>query len=278
MGNGDAGLPITSIAELMKQLRISKLYWDDHQQLRTHSHIRIWFRGQADLTWDLAPGVYRSTFNVDSEEDRLSKERHLAQDFRTMAAGLVPEGKTDAELYFLMQHYKMPTRLLDWTTNPLASLLFAVSEHPDKNGALFAIDAYKIGPLQNAMWKQPLEKEEKDFKGIATSQHPAFQLAMKPIFGWSDITSLFPNFILPVRPNFIDSRINLQRGCFTFHPPGGSVLKYDRFQALKKFVIPLEAKITLREELAILGIDPFSIYGDLDHLSEHLKHAYKCNR
>lgn len=38
----------------------------------------------------------------------------MTQDFRVQAAGVLTGRETDAELYFLEQHYRMPTRLLDW--------------------------------------------------------------------------------------------------------------------------------------------------------------------
>lgn len=39
-------------------------------------------------------------------------------------------------------------------------------------------------------------------------------------------------------------------------------------------IVPKECKGELRQELASMGVDNFSIYGDLDALSNKLKYAY----
>jgi hypothetical protein len=46
-------------------------------------------------------------------------------------------------------------------------------------------------------------------------------------------------------------------------------------ESLLSYRIPRDAKPRLREELALLGIDEFQIYGDLDHLAARLKRAYR---
>ena len=86
----------------------------------------LFFRGQADASWSLTPKVLREkdynekelvldfyhygplhSFNYDLDNDRLS----LLTD---------------------MQHYEVPTRLLDWSLSPLSSLYFAVESSRDK--------------------------------------------------------------------------------------------------------------------------------------------------
>jgi FRG domain len=180
---------VNSVPDLLEAIRASGL-----PRLH-HSHIRVWFRGQSNAQWDLSPVVYRPSFGAKDEDARLSKERHLTQDFRAMSAGLLSASKNEAELYFVQQHYRMPTRLLDWTTNPLAALHFAVESNSKDDAAIFALDAYTLGPDQKGTWKNG-----RKFQGIASSRSPLFEESLYPIFRWRD-KRYFPSFIVPVRPD-----------------------------------------------------------------------------
>jgi hypothetical protein len=225
--------------------------------------VRWWFRGQPDAEHKLRPGIFRFGFDANK---RLTTEQHLAQDFRVMSAGLVGKNVSDGDLYFLQQHYGMPTRLLDWTINAIAALYFAVSKKADLDGKLFVMDAYGLCSAQSA--------PEKHYKGIATSRRPVFQEMLEPIFNWTPEPSTEERFILAVRPEHSERRIRLQRGCFTFHVPGQrEVLPVDG-RAVWSFIVPTDHKKPILEELHVLGIDEFSIYGDLDALARTLKNAY----
>jgi hypothetical protein len=187
----------------------------DKRKLHTlsHYHVRVWFRGQSNEEWPLWPGVYRPTFPARDESHRIIQERHLNQDFRVLAAGLLKGNESDAELYFLQQHYRMPTRLLDWTTSPLAALYFAVSGNEGVHGSLFLMDAYRLSECQNA----------EGFSGIATSRNPTFLRALDPIVRWH-LPDEFPDYIMAVRPDHAEYRMRVQQSCFTFHVPDRNML------------------------------------------------------
>jgi hypothetical protein len=68
--------------------------------------------------------------------------------------------------------------------------------------------------------------------------------------------------------------MSLQKNCFTFHVPKCPRLDPDRLSCLRSFKLPPAAKAEMRSELAVLGINDFSIFGDLDHLAQRLKAAY----
>jgi hypothetical protein len=236
---------------------------DYNKAASDHAHLRYWWRGQPDANWELLPGVYRPTFPEHDEPSRLEVERHLAQDFSVESAGLV-ETSDAMRLYFLQQHYGMPTRLLDWTTNALAALFFAVRDRDklDRDGAVFFMDAYQLAVTQKT---EP--------KGISTT-HKWFNDALRRIFEWRNNLE-FPKGIMAVRPAHADQRIGLQRSCFTFHVPDHPKLTVAENDSLLAFGIPSGAKTNILNDLVLLGLDEFSIYGDLDHLALRLRRAYR---
>ncbi len=208
-------------------------------------------------------GSDRPTFPEHDETGRLKIERHLAQDFGVESAGLV-ETSDPNRLYFLQQHYGMPTRLLDWTTNALAALFFAVRDKDklDRDGAVFFMDAYQLAVTQKT-------KPE----GISTT-HKWFNDSVRRISEWRDDLQ-FPKAIMPVRPTHADQRIGLQRSCFTFHVPDHPNLTSGENDSLLAFRIPSVAKTNILNDLVLLGLDEFSIFGDLDHLALRLRRAYR---
>lgn len=229
-------------------------------------HLRFWFRGQAKSSWDLKPKLYR-VFANSGDETILYSERHMVRDFRLMSAGIRRGDESNEQLYFLEQHYGMPTRLLDWTTNPLIALYFAcaslVHDGVEQDGRFFMLDA--------ATATKTFQQDGNLF-GIATDQRPEFQRWMDHIVGWNDgITDLFCESF-PIRPAHFDRRITLQQGVFTFHVPNEK--SFDRPE-ITTFVIPAAKKIEMLSQLRTLNIHSFSIFGDLPNLSIYLQEAYE---
>ena len=109
----------------------------------------IFYRGHAATSWKLLPSIFRKPKN--EPESRGFKKEHLL--FRDMVARL-PQSFSGCEsaLDYLvqMQHYELPTRLLDVTTNPLVALFFAClpipapAENEDGKVFIFSIAERRI--------------------------------------------------------------------------------------------------------------------------------------
>lgn len=112
-------------------------------QKNKHVNTELFFRGHADQAYEAEPTIFRK--NGNGERNLLKNEKHLFNDMIRQC----PEDFKDCQYTFeylvKMQHYGLPTRLLDITSNALVALYFACcSLKCDKDGQVLVYSVHKM--------------------------------------------------------------------------------------------------------------------------------------
>lgn len=107
------------------------------------------YRGVSNTEYPLIPKVARE-WHLSVGVLQMSEE-FMLDEFRTRAIlYLQKRPKSILEWLSLAQHHGMPTRLLDWTRNPLVALYFSCRANRDNDGAVyFARNIGKQNPTDN---------------------------------------------------------------------------------------------------------------------------------
>lgn len=216
----------------------------DSEYAPNDNFYRSIFRGQYDLSWEITPSLFRI---ISNQSFRLL-ESHFLDGFHRMSQGLlkqVPDNEID--WLTLAQHHGLPTRLINWTYNPLIALYFAI-ENSTVDGALFhiVVEDKKLFELQGNKTKKAVFKS--------------------------------PTYLKPIH---ISKRISSQSACFLDFPVYNNCPttlreyyedeKNDDLHDYRKLIIPSKSKNRIKKQLDDLGINEFSIYPDLDGLCRFLK-------
>ena len=93
-------------------------------QLDKKEGTEVFYRGHANRDWELLPSIFRTPNGVE-------KEHLLFRDMVAHEPQSFSECKSTLDYLVQMQHYGLPTRLLDMTTNPLVALYFACEQAGD---------------------------------------------------------------------------------------------------------------------------------------------------
>lgn len=219
----------------------------------------IWFRGQACKHWDLAPGYLRLR--------KPPSESTLLKRFKQSAAMLIDRVPKDSfDWLFLMQHYGLPTRLLDWSESPLVALYFAIEEnekYPGEDAALWCLRPSELNKKANIL------DDNEEFFIPSFDDEELKNYSLESLASGPKRTRLLPIATIATRNN---SRIQAQLGVFTIHHLDDVAIdKIGDGSHVVKYNIPEHSRALILDQLRLLGFSKFTMFPELASIGENIR-------
>ena len=255
------------------------------------------FRGHASYEYKLIPSLYRNRKYYNNED-------LMYMDFKTQFYNELSDKKY-IEILTTMQHYNMPTRLLDTTSNPLVSLYMTVdkvdesSNYPigevvvmkenkkdikysDSNAVtILSSLAVLETKYKQELYEKIVESIEKNDPSIYKNSlsYKRFVAEVRNELAYFDESFFSPEVLLTprhVKVGMINERIIAQSGNFILfglydyingnHVDLNTVIKERIFIVNKKNIL---------KQLNLLNINDSTMYPDKDHTSKAIKRYYE---
>jgi hypothetical protein len=236
------------------------------------------FRGQANAIWELESSLERLLRTKWSSDAVEKYEEYSVFQFKSKfhIYGGSSIDVDDNKLSWLsvMQHYGLPTRLLDFSLSPYIALYFALEDYDfsEKNDfSLFCIDYSKVEDINNSI----IKSRDGDFdinKYLRKDNSRDYDRM------FTDIFDRFSMEILGIaEPNKQNTRMDRQSGTFIFSGSKSKKIKdifsLDIYKDVDflKIIIPGKLAENVFALLRKVNINPKTIYGDLYGMAKLIK-------
>lgn len=210
----------------------------------------VWYRGHSNSEWLLTPVLYRHRRFYDQEQNAFSE-------FQRSASRLFKPRSNDWETLFDMQHYGLPTRLLDWSKVLGIAIAFAVLDYHDDmsySPAIFVMDPLALNKMSG-------------LDGIKEITDPAY--LYKEIY-WHH-RPFVPTNPIALDPPLQTDRMFAQQATFTVHGRDPRSIGDQGPEVIRKVDLPKEALSGARQFLEYSNLNAYSIYPDIVGMARHIR-------
>jgi hypothetical protein len=253
------------------------------ERMQSKATNSLWYRGCGGGNSVLIPSLYRhKTKRKKADIEEL--ERRLMTRFRQRSIPLVDRQlNEDWDTLFFMQHYGIPTRLLDWTENPFIAFYFAVmsgrfsARHRNRKNSpklKFSREA-TIWILDPVAWTNFALKQQSYTGGVLTPGDSTLS-RYKPLTRFDEM-HIHPVALYGAHNS---PRIVAQRGVFTIFGQNTVSMEIvydkDKFprRSLTKLILPKDALPDMRKSILSHGFTESVVFPDLEGLAKETKREF----
>ena len=234
----------------------------------------FFYRGHADANWALQSSLERILGGAWSTEQAQLFEEDSINRFQSKFHLYDKENiEPDTKLAWLsiMQHYGVPTRLLDFTESPYVALYFAIEAYKPQSGAdlaVFALDYSAIMDQSIAF----IASKDVEFKETRSSVYKKQDLIFETI-----VDRFAYEIAWITEPKKLNARLDRQAGSFLLSGDRGlriaDVLASKQYKdvPMSKFIVPACLYTGVFALLRKMNITSKSLYGDLDGLARSIR-------
>jgi hypothetical protein len=232
------------------------------------------FRGQANADWGLKSTLERVIGKRWSAENARRFESYSLQLFQSkyhIYSGSEHTPASKLSWLSVMQHYGVPTRLIDFTTSPYIALYFALETYDPLSQNDFAVYAIDYTAVMEASI-QHIKRVDSKFSETRTSMNGK----QDSIF--DDVVDRYSYDIAWItEPRELNARIDRQSGTFlvsgNLEKTIESIVNLPLYETatVLKFRVPASLYEGVYVALRKMSINSKSIYGDLGGLAKSIR-------
>lgn len=212
-----------------------KTFAELHKQFQVYDPQYTVYRGVSSLDHKLVPTLGR--LSLKKGDTYKTAEHRILKVFKERSIPFLRNNpENNWEWLALAQHHGLPTRLLDWTRNPLVAAYFAVQQSSSEDCVIYVLNQEKQSLVDVNLLSNPLEVSGDPLRYI---------------------------------PSHVTERIIVQNGLFTFHP--GNPSKPYESDYIDRIIIPAGDRKRLKKDLYRYGVHEASMFPGLDGLAGHIK-------
>lgn len=252
----------------------------------------LWYRGHRSQDWKLRPSLFREEV-LDMTDDgsvqpikykKFMDFNSALKQFRDELIETIKDDRLNLFHYtFLAQHYGMPTPALDWSTDPLIALYFAVDGFEYTNEDEFPV-VYILNPTRvNENSAMKYKEGNRTISEVYCVDDADDKLFEDCLSNMNDTPFAIVPFAVKSNYDLKSQRISRQSGVFTLHEAryykGVDWINFENDDREKMGValkISPSSVEYIKSQLKILNLTPETIYGqELTILEEKAKSISK---